>query len=163
MNVRSQEPITQQAPGGGMAERAPCPVCGCEDSPDYQRRVTDWFHAHWLSCQRCGYQTATHPAFESAERDWDKAATGRQAEEAGLLVPAVQVFSMRDLELLESLQMQVPEGDCARTYLVSRDALERWKEVARLGREEVDETLAPAVASVEHEIAALLHAQQDED
>ena len=67
------------------------------------------------------------------------------------------------LELLESLQMQVPEGDCARTYLVSRDALERWKEVARLGREEVDETLAPAVASVEREIAALLHAQQDED
>ena len=109
------------------------------------------------------YQTTTHPSYEEAERDWNKASLGRQAEEAGLLVPAVQVFSMRDLELLESLQMMVPEGDCARTYLVSRDTLERWKEIARLGRDEVDASLAPAVASVEREIAALLEAQQDND
>jgi len=59
--------------------------------------------------------------------------------------------------------MQAPDGECARTYLVSRDALERWKKIARLGRDEVDESLAPAVASVEREIGALLHAQQDED
>lgn len=137
-----------------MAERAPCPVCGCEDAPGYMRRVTDWFHAHWLSCNRCGYQTATHPAFDSAELDWDKASTGRQAEEAGLLVPAVQVFSMRDIELLESLQMQEPDGGCARTHLVSRDTLERWKQAA-------DESVEPSVATVEREIRALLEAQQD--
>lgn len=162
MNAIALDPIQQDMPDSTMTERASCPVCGCQDSPDYLERITDWFHAHWLACQRCGYQTTTHSSYEVAENDWDKASLGRQAEEAGLLVPAIQVFSLRDLEMLESLQMQVPEGDCARTYLVSRDSLVRWKEIARLGRDEVDETLQPVVASVEREIAVLLQAQCDE-
>ena len=141
-----------------MVKRAPCPICGCEDSPDYLNRVTDWFHAHWLSCQRCGYHTASHPAFESAERDWDKASLGRQAEEAGLLVPAVQVFSLRDIELIESLQMDMQEGDCAKTYLVAKESLERWREAARLGRENMDGS-EPYTGIVEREIDALLALQ----
>lgn len=162
MNATALDPIQHDMPDSTMTERASCPVCACQDSPDYLQRITDWFHAHWLVCQRCGYQTTTHSSYEAAESDWDKASLGRQAEEAGLLVPAIQVFSLRDLEMLESLQMQVSEGDCARTYLVSRDSLVRWKEIARLGRDEVDETLQPVVASVEREIAVLLQAQCDE-
>ena len=163
MNAIGAHPTVQARQGGRMSQRSPCPMCASDQPPDYLSRQTEWFHSHWLACQRCGYQTATHTTREDAERDWNKASLGRQAEEAGLLVPAVQVFSMRDLELLESLQMMVPEGDCARTYLVSRDTLERWKEIARLGRDEVDASLAPAVASVEREIAALLEAQKDND